>query len=272
MAYFRKNRKFVAKRYRKKPSVKKAVRKVKSRVFTKKVLNVIRSQNETKYAFTAIAPTAFNSGIAGQVDCYRVIPNISQGTADNARIGDQVRVQSLTIKGIVNMYNQNGTQGDGVRRLACRVMILTPKAYATWASAYANATTWMPYILKKGGTTTAFTGVMSDLYADVNTDAVTCHYNKVMYFNQSGYYAVGGATSGIVPSTQDNLVRFFSKTFSFKNKLFKYDSNIDTGLTPSNTAMVLVVGYVLLDGTDVPDTATNRMWIQADCKMKYEDS
>lgn len=258
------------KRYR----PKKRNQKSKSKgTFKNKVLEVIKSQAESKQAFHSQSGLAFNSGIAAQADCLRLIPNITQGTADNNRIGDQIKPQSLKISGVLNMYNQGGTQGDGVRRLACRMMIVTPKNYPNWATAYANATTWMPYLLKKGGTTVGFTGIMSDLYCPHNSDAITLHYDKVHFLNQSGYMAIGGATSGIVSTTQENLVRFWSKTIKFGNNVkFKYDSNTDSGLTPTNAGYFLIMGYVLLDGTDVPDTATNRMWNQYITTLTYEDA
>ena len=37
------------------------------------------------------------------------------------------------------------------------------------------------YIVKKGGTQTAFTGVVSDLYAPINNDAITTYYDKLIY-------------------------------------------------------------------------------------------
>lgn len=244
-----------------------------SSAFAQKVMAVVQARNESKQAFHTLAPTDFNSGIASSGDALRIIPNISQGVADNQRVGDQINPQSLTIRGIVQMLPQNGTQGDGVRKIAARVMIVTPKAYNTWASAFANATTWQAYLLKKGGTTTNFSGAIDDLYAPINTDAITCHYNKVHYFNQSTYMAVGGSTSGTVAATQDKLVHFFKKTIRFgKTRKFKYDANVDSGLTPSSgPAYVMLVGYCFVDG-GAPDTISTRIRMQYDTILNYEDA
>lgn len=253
--------------------VKRAVKRANNAAFKKKVLKVMRGQVESKQAFHTQPTINFNSGVTAAADAIRIIPNVSIGTGDNARIGDQIRPQSLTLRGIIQMLPQGGNQGDGVRKIAARVMIITPKAFPTWASASANATTWQQYLLKKGGTTTQFTGALDDLFAPMNTDAITCHYNKVFYFNQSSYMSIGGSTSGTVATTQDNLVRFFKKTIKFgANRVFKYDSGVDTGLTPSNgPAYVLLVGYCFVDGTS-PDTINQRISMQFDSTLNYEDA
>lgn len=267
-------RRYVRKGQRRVPFVKKAINKAKKSSFKKKVLSVMRGQLETKQAFTTVPYTLQNSGCNGQSDCLRLIPNTVQGVSDNGRIGDQIRPQSLTIRGILQMLPQGATQGDSVRKIAARVMIVSPKHFNSWATAYANATSWLPLLLKKGGTVSGYTGLMSDIYAPINTDVITCHYNKVHFFSQSSYFAVGGATAGMVPFSQDKLVHFFKKTIKFgKTRLFKYDTSVDSGLTPTASgAYIMLVGYTIIDGADVPDTATSRITIQADCILNYEDA
>lgn len=257
----------------KKVSVRRAMRRAARSAFAKKVLAVVQARNESKQAFHTLAPTDFNSGIASAGDALRIIPNVSIGTSDNQRIGDQINPQSLVIRGIVQMLPQGGSQGDGPRKIAARVMIVTPKAFSCWASASANATTWQAYLLKKGGTVTNFSGAIDDLYAPINTDAITCHYNKVHYFNQSTWMTVGSSTGGTVAATQDKLVHFFKKTINFgKTRKFKYDANVDGGLTPANgPAYVMLVGYCFVDGS-APDTISTRIRMQYDVLLNYEDA
>lgn len=238
--------------------------------FKKEVLKVLHQQNETKEAWHTLTTTDFNSGINLQSDCIRIIPNISQGDADNNRTGDEIKPMVLTIRGITQMLPQNIGQSDGVRKIGVRMMIVTPKSYNTWASAYANATTWQAYLLKKGGTTTSFSGAIDDLFAPVNTDAITCHYNKVFYLNQNTY---GQSTAtGLVAFDQSNLVRFWKKSFKFgASRKFKYDASVDSGLTPSNgPAYVFLMGYCFVDGTS-PDIVSTRVRGQFDVTLKYED-
>lgn len=266
----RRNRKPLRSNAPKKVAVRKAIRRAVKSNFAKKVLSVIHNQAESKQAWTSFAPTDFNSGIGAQADACRIIPNISKGDDDNMRNGDQINPQSLTIRGIVQMLPQGTGQGDGVRKIAARLMIVTPKSFQTWASAYANATTWMPYLLRKGGTTSSFSGAIDDLYAPINTDAITCHYNKVFYLNQGTI--ITGTTTNSMTIDQSNLVRFFKKTIKFgKSRKFKYDANVDSGLTPSSAgAYVMILGYTFVDGT-APDTLSTRVRLQYTSVLHYED-
>lgn len=249
--------------------VKKAIRRVRNTAFKKKVLSVIRSQAETKEAFHEQPTTDFNSGISGTGDVLKIVPNIVQGVANNERIGEQIRVTSIQVRGILQMLPQNIGQGDSLRKIACRVMIVTPKSYGNWSSAPGNQANWLPTLLRKGGTTKPFEGLTSDLFLPVNTDAITCHYNKVFYFNQSTYGT--STSSGYVEFSQDKLVRFLNIKLKCRNKLVKYDEDIDSGNTPANLGYFMLVGYCFVDGTS-PDLISTRIRLQYDSFMKYEDA
>jgi len=251
--------------YKKKPLGKKAYKKNKNN-FKNKVLAIIKSRAETKEAYTNLASTDFNSGILSVSDNLKIIPNIAVGTADNQRIGDQIYANKLTFRGIIQLLPQTAGQSAGVCKIGARVMIVTPKTFPNWASA-GGITTWQNYLLKKGGTVGQFTGDISDLYAPINRDAVTCHYNKVFVMTQG--YIFSGTTTGNYE--QNNMVKFVHKTFNWKNKCFKYDSNVDSGLTPTNVGMIMVVGYCFLDGT-APDSIATRVRYQYDSILQYEDA
>lgn len=233
-----------------------------SKAFAKKVRAVIHKQAETKEAYGNINNVSFNSGINSAGDCQWILPAISQGTSDNARIGDQIRGQSLTIKGAITS-SLSFTSGSA-SRIAVRMMVVTPKSYPEYTIAQANAGTWMNTLLKKGGTTSAFVGNLQDLWAPINRDAITVYYDKVFYLN-SPYVStsVGGLSVA-------NSVKFFTKTFKLRNKLIKYDSSIGSGVTPTSYAPILLLGYAHLDASS-PDTLTTQVALNLDSIFKYED-
>jgi len=233
-----------------------------SKSFVKKVQSIVRRNVESKQAYRQEFNTTFNGAITTATDALQLIPNIIAGTADSSRIGDQITAQSLTIKG--HIHSNLTFTGITQCRLGVRMMIVTPKQYNNFANVQANAALWLQLLLKKGSTVTAFTGIVPDLYAKINTDAITCHYDKVMYITTPYLQTAVGDTT-IYGST-----KFFSKTFRFKNKILKYDNGIDLGLTPSNYSPVLIVGYVKLDGT-APD-ANTQCAISYDAYLNYEDA
>lgn len=234
-----------------------------SKAFAKKVQAVIHKDVETKSAFTSTTSVGFNSGINSSGDIQIIVPDVQNSTLDNGRIGDQIRGMKLRIKGILTSnltYNTNSQC-----RLGVRVFIVQPKAYSNYDAINANATTWQSTLLKKGLASTGFTGVINDLQADVNRDAITVYYDKVFYVN----------TPYLVTSVGDastyNSVRFINKTLNLRNKLLRYDSLFNSGKTPTNWNPVMLVGYVHLDGSG-PDTISTQVSLTTDCYLDYEDA
>lgn len=259
------------KSYRRKPLVKKAIAKIRRSTFKKKVLNVIHSEAETKQGAVSTSLVQFNSSISGTGDILRIIPQINKGSGDNARIGDQIRAQKLVIDGILNfppILNSN-VNSPGKCSIGIRMMVVTPKSYGNWGSANVTST-WLNNLLKKGGTTVGFTGDPMDLYAPINYDAVTCHWNKVYYMNQYFTQHLGSTTDVAIPL--QGTIKHVKKVFRFKNSLFKYDDSVDSGLTPTNKGYFLLIGYAYTDGTTSPDVLTTKVTFQYFSTLDYEDA
>lgn len=237
-----------------------------SKSFVKKVKKIIHGQAETKQAFHVCTSTSFNSGIDAGGDAIRVLPHINQGTADNARIGDQIRAQSLSIKGAI-VYNpsvgQYGTYANA--RLGVRVMVIQPRMFSDITSVLGTTSSWMPNLLRKGGTNTAFTGVLNDLWAPINSDYFIKYYDKVFYLNAPYLTTAVGSTE------MQGATKIFKHNFKLRNKLLKFDGNIGGGLTPTNYAPTFVVGYVHMDGSS-PDVATTAIQVTWDAIFNYEDA
>lgn len=261
------NRKNLTRKAKKTPKGKFTTKKVSDKPIKDLIKKVIHEQAETKQGWTTFNPTFFNSGINSSGDACRLIPDMTKGTDDNDRVGDQIKVQKFTISGHILFAPQGPSQSDSYRRVACRLMVVSPKAFAGYRSAVDNATTWMSYLIKKGGTTTNFSGLISDLYAPINHDAITSHYDEVFFVNQSFFTSSTGAMAG----DMNQSTRFFKINLKVKNKTFKYDDTIDSGLTPSNACYILLCGYVFLDGSS-PDTLSTRIQLGYSSMIDYEDS
>jgi len=132
-------------------------RKGASKGLVKAIKSVLHEQAETKSAYTQQSSTTFNSGISSSADCLQVVANIGQGTGDNSRIGDQIRAQSVKIKGffISRFTGGGGTTYYQNCRIGVRIMIVQPKSYSGLGAIQANALTWQSTLLKRGGTTVA---------------------------------------------------------------------------------------------------------------------
>jgi len=237
-----------------------------SKPMSKAIQKLIHKNIETKQAYHERATASYNSGINSSGDATRIMPNISRSDDDNGRDGDQVKAQSLVVKGAI-VYNpstgQYGTFANA--RLGVRMMIVQPRQYSNLDDVQNNAATWSNFLLKKGGSTSGFTGALADLWAPINTDAIIKYYDRVFYMD-APYQATAVGSVLMGKST-----RLFSISLRVKGKTLKYDSNVSGGVQPTNYAPVLVIGYTHMDGS-AADTLTTAIQLTYDTVLNYEDA
>lgn len=269
MPYFRKR--MVRRIPRKRRIMKrKTVYRKKNRL-TKLIKSVIHKQAETKQAYTTTGSSLikFNGGVDNTGDMIQIMPNITNGTADNARIGDQLRAQSLNIKGYVKLDVNELALNQAMPNVIVRLMIVSLKTKPNYTEATSSATP-LAGLLKKGGTTSNFTGALQDIYAPINTDLWTVHSDRKIYLTQSYVQQFGGGTTQLFASDVSKTVKFFNINVKCKNKLLKYDANISSGLLPTNFGPMLLLGYSFLNGSS-PDSILTRVGLQFDSVFNYED-
>lgn len=211
----------------------------------------------------------YNSGVTGVGDVTQIIPNIGQGTTDGLRVGDCISPISLHIKGVISCTQASTAPGTDLSlgRIAARIMIVAPRPYQGLASSQSAFSGWYDKLLRKGISTVGFTGVQSDVWADINRNAFKVYYDKVIYLsrpiNTSGSGFFGEASHA----------RRLNIKFKWRNKKWKYDP-IDQigGLQPLNEPMVMLVGYAYIGSTVSPDVLSTNVSVNADCKVKYFDA
>lgn len=231
--------------------------------FRKKVQRVIDENNEDKQVFKQISDVNYNSAINNTTDCNFIIPNMTNSTFDNGRVGDQVRAKRLHLQGhlITNLLLQDYNSC----RIGVRMLIVQPRNYGSLTLIQNGAATWMNFLLKRGGGTSGFTGIVSDLYTKINSDAIICYYDKLIYM-QSPYVVDNKGALNI-----QRMTHFFDIKLKVKNKLLRYDVDIDGGLTPTEYNPVLILGYAHLNnGTpDTIETQLNMSWVSY---LDYQDA
>lgn len=237
-----------------------------SKNFVKKVQKIIHADVESKQGYKSLAPTNFNSGIDIAGEAFQVLPQIPQGTNESSRIGNQIKAQTLTLTGAISWSPSAGQFGTFANaRLGVRVFIIQPRNFSDTVSAQNNFSTWAPYLLQKGSTTTAFTGAINDLWAPINSEAIITYYDKVHYITGL-YQANATGTAQMLGAT-----KIFKAIMKVRNKTLKYDSNVSSGLLPSNYAPLFCVGYAHMDGSG-PDTLSTAITVQWDAVLNYEDA
>lgn len=262
-----------------KKQTKRGKKKGVNKKMEKAVLEIVRAENhkqaETKQAYHSIngsssAMTYFNSGITSSGDMLQVLPYISQGSGDNQRIGDQINTQSLKISGYIRyLPNTENYEQSAFSHVVARLMVVSLKYRSAYPDS-AGSTAPLSGLLKKGGTATAFTGVLSDIFAPINTDLWTKHHNEVFYLSQPLLVQPGTAGQTTMPLDVKNLVKFFNINIPCK-KTLKYDNNVTSGSSATNFAPMLLLGYAYLNG-DAPDTVTSNLGMYYTSILNYEDA
>lgn len=234
---------------------------------------VVGKQAEIKKAYTSTGNSLvkFNAGIDSVGDLNKILPNISQGVAENERIGNQIRAKSLNIRGYMKLDINDVADSTTLTHVVVRMMVVTFKVAPSWQDAQ-TLSSKIGTLLKKGGTTSAFAGNIQDLYADINTDVFTVHYDKKFYLKQD-YVNVAGASAPSTTIAQDTskTVKFFNINVKCKNKLLRYDQSVNSDVMPTNFAPILLMGYSYLDGSS-PDVVNTKVGLCYDAQFNYTDA
>jgi len=209
-----------------KPAAKKPIS------FDKKVLAVIHKQTEDKECYISNNEStliSFNSAISGTGDILQIIPNMVNGTSINERVGDKVVLKSHNIYGYFRVVPNTVAANFKFGNVAVRQLVLSLKSISNYDAVVADPSlaNKLLGLLRKGGTTVQFQGLISDVMADINREVFTVHYDKVYHIKSDYNMTAIGAT------TQDTL-RMFNINMKVKNKQLKYSDDMSAGVLPTN--------------------------------------
>lgn len=233
-----------------------------SKTLVKTVQSLIHKNVENKQNWLTYPLAGFNSAADTSADIINVLPFTQQGTAENQRVGDDIRARKLTIKGHM-ISSLSGSVP--YTRIAVRILCCQPKLTNSNTLVNSSAAQWLPNVLRIGGSNIGLDGTIQSIYAPVDTDVITCWYDKVFYINQPQFLTAVGAADVV------NSTKFFGFTLNLKNKLLKYNSNFSAGNYPINYSPSLLFSYVFLDGT-APVTLTTPMSMTLTACLEYEDA
>lgn len=273
MAIFRKFKKYSGKNRRsvaKKPTIKKAIRKVRTAAFRKKVLSVIHKVAEDKHAATSVISRVI-SDAPNTTDMFQLIPNITAGTGDNNRVGDSINARSLRLKLIIDHLPPVTPNSAAHLYYGIRVMIVQPRQFRGLSQIQSNADTWLSNLLRDGGTKTAFAqNNPKSMLLPINSDEIITYYDKCYYETFPEVYQSTTAPTSYIYQTE--WLKYGHKEISLAlkvgKKMLKYDSSVNSGLTPTNYNPVLIIGVCSMQSTT--QSGSNCM-VSYHSQLTYED-
>jgi len=258
------------------------------------IRKVLSSMLEKKHAITDYPNVIIRGNIPSGVvlnaipgsnnnSFFRILPEIDQsvtgeaGKAYNTRVGNEVTLRSLDIKGMLS-YNGDTVQDIDLKnaKLAVRVMILRAKEISDTDILFDNMPTDELIISGQqvgGGTTagpTAFNGFGVDAFRPINRDVFSVKYDQVHYLDAPvsipGNNLQGDSAFSVVPSA----AKLFSHrmTFGEGGLKLKYSSSSDN--MANNFPYFMVIGYQSMSATASADV--NLVRTSFSCHSTYTDS
>lgn len=203
-----------------------------------------------KHVGQQVVNAAFNQTISSASECYRIVPDVTEGTDGHQRVGDKIRGKYLIVKGHIQI--DDSYKDTYLPPSTLRVMIL---AQRNIKSSVDLSRVDIGHILKDNiGTDVgrAFGGNMFDTLAPLNKDQFVVYMDKK--FKMREHMAAGLGTTGtpvVVQGTQRTI------TFVKKIKVpatLHFDDN--TGNTPNNFAPFFCMGAVSDDNSGAISLST----------------
>ena len=234
-------------------------KKTTKKSFEKKVKDIVikemKEELEEKKALISYDNNSLNANIpSGNVtssfNYMRLLGPIDQisfsnTTGDqgqyNMRIGDEISLKGIDIKGFVSMNDLTLANQQNCR-VGVRVMILRQKDENTDVGFVTNS--HANNMLENGDLSvpgpSSFTGRPLNLIQSINRELYTVRYDKTFYLAQS-YDGDGAANQNQGPVKP--TLRFFQHKLTFGKRGLKLKFTDGVSDTPNNFPYVMVVGY-----------------------------
>lgn len=162
-----------------------------------------------------------------------IIPNVPTGATRADRLGAQIKLTRLSIKGKIDIpADDNPIVGNGDRaQIYVRLMVLSSKKFREIQEVRSNwnaGSSLNDSFFKVSDVGQAPTGQYVDMLRPINSEAFTTHYDRVIKMNRNAF--TGDIAEGYAP--QRPVSKDFKINLKVKNKLLKYDDN--TSVQPDN--------------------------------------
>lgn len=183
----------------------------------------------------------------------KIMPEIVDGTTRGNRLGSQIHLTSLNIKGRFDIpAHENPAVGNGDRaNILVRQLVLSSKQFKDLDDIQAN---WLAganlnsLFFKTGATGIPPAGFSIDQLYPVNRDVFTVHYDKTFSLNR--YYNQGA--TGLSDTVQKCVEHKFNINMKVKNKCIKYASS--TANQAENFCPFMVYMFSYGDGAQPSST------------------
>lgn len=270
-----------------------------SKRFEKNVKQIVdkdyvrKSEIESKFAITEYADVfpdrnipsgvVVNSGQPGATgNFFKILPEIDQsatgeaGRAYNTRIGNEISLKEIDIRGHISYANSNTAQTvyqNG--KLAVRVMILRAKDINDQELLFENmpTDTLIRFGNQQAGTPNgvgSFGGFSLDAFRDINRESFSVRYDKVIYLDAPVLLPGSGSGAEVDLSVIPSRSKLFNHKLRFGKGGLKLKYSVLGDVNPNNFPYFMCIGYSSMSSGAQPDN--NLVRVTMSCVGKYTDA
>ncbi len=241
-------------------------KKMNRKNFQKKVKEIVRDELkveiEQKTAVIGANSTTINKAaipngdVSASSNFQPIFPVITQGSGQyNRRVGNEIRLKSLNIKGLINFKDGDGGEANNNYRnnsLGVRVMILRQKDQNSQLGAIED---FQGNKLLENGTISspgpaAFAGTTFNLLQKINRDQFSVRYDKVMYIHRAREF---NSTASQLQFNVGPKPITFEKTLTFGEQGLKLTYGKGDSTNSTNFPYFMVFGMASSIDATTPD-------------------
>lgn len=220
-----------------------------AKAVTKVVKKVLKKEEELKHVGQNVINAGFNQTISSASECYRIMPDVTEGTDGHQRNGDKIRGKYLIVKGHIQI--DDSYVNTYLPPTTLRLMILTQRNIKS--SADLSRVSYALLLKDNVGTDVArpYGGGMFDNLAPLNTDLFTVLMDRKVKMREHMAANLGQPVPVVVEGTQRTIT--FVKKIKVPATLHFDDGNVNT---PNNFAPFFCMGAVSDDNSGAISLST----------------
>lgn len=191
-------------------TVRQAIQSVRRDRLSTLVRRIANRGVEVKHVGQRVIDADFNSTISAASECYRLLPDVTEGTDGHERIGDRIKPKYLIVKG--KLHYAESMAGSYINPSTVRLMILSQRNLKVSSQLSTNVD--IGHLLKDNiGTDVgrAYSGSAFDNLAPINKDLFQVHMDRKVKMRAQIEKQLGNSNTVLGYATQ--------KTYTFSVKI-----------------------------------------------------
>nr|WAE42394.1 MAG: capsid protein [Cressdnaviricota sp.] len=246
------------KHLKRKHSSKKHHKRSNKMTLDKKVMKIVRKNEQVKYA---VYQSNFNFGnyasTTPNINQLQITPNtvtllINQGTGAGDRLGDTIKIKKVTLRAVIVPNEYNITTNNLPEPQEVRVWVARNK---TSAQALLPVSTMFEY----GDTNVSPLGTLADMMTPINKESWTVYKDKV--------FKVGKEQQGTTPAALAYFNNDFKYNVKFKWDITKSCPSIIRYNTSNATSITSPISYLACMSASAANTSVATQ--SATCNIWY---